>query len=788
MKNEYDTLQDIFSNDSNFCKLKNTILEENNITLNVLGIDDNLIDLFIRIVANSINSSFIYSSKDDEFEYKIFDIKSTYSEVTKFLKESPFSFRKTINESFEYNICGENIDICIGNFIYRISFNGEIIEDITKRDFLTFKIIDFKDHLFIPLNDHTHISSLSNNRISLTKIIFSDFDNSKYENFKFDYNIFPKVNFNLFQKIIPKHINTIIINTKREIPEYLLRYKIIEIKDIDFPFGFISENGSFAVLTDKELYGEFNLNLYRPKHSKRIITDFFDGKINIGDYIVHINHGLGIFKGLILKDNKEYLAIEYKDHDMLYVPVEISERITKYIAEKNRPLKITKLGSREWGNILKKVNKDIENIAKEIILTHAKRSVITKPTFQRPILDIEREFNNNFEYIETKDQISAINDVLSDIYSTKVMDRVIVGDVGFGKTEVAIRAVFHEVFNNKQVVLLSPTSVLSEQHLKVFRKRFDYLPFRIEKFAGTISQLDRDNILKDLENGNIDILISTHKILYSNIQFKNLGLIIVDEEQRFGVKQKEKLKQIKEDIDFLSLSATPIPRTLYSSLSGIREISVIATPPQGRVKIETSVIGFDINKFIEIIHSEIKRGGGVYFIHNRISSLILIEQMLHEKDPKLKIEIAHSKKKDIHHTIKKFSLGKIDVLLSTSIVENGIDLPIANTIIINQAFNFGLSDLYQLRGRVGRSTNKAYCYLVVPKSILKRNKKVKDRINTILLNQSIGSGFHISLKDLEIRGAGNIVGVKQHGNISKIGVDLYSQLLDNAISKLNPQN
>ena len=788
MKNEYDTLQDIFSNDSNFCKLKNTILEENNITLNVLGIDDNLIDLFIKIVTNSINSSFIYSSKDDEFEYKIFDIKSTYSEVTKFLKESPLSFRKTINESFEYNICGENIDICVGNFIYRISFNGEIIEDITKRDFLTFKIIDFKDHLFIPLNDHTHISSLSNNRISLTKIIFSDFENSKYENFKFDYNIFPKVNFNLFQKIIPKHINTIIINTKKEIPKYLLRYKIIEIKDIDFPFGFISENGSFAVLTDKELYGEFNLNLYRPKHSKRIITDFFDGKINIGDYIVHINHGLGIFKGLILKDNKEYLAIEYKDFDMLYVPVEISERITKYIAEKNRPLKITKLGSREWGNILKKVNKDIENIAKEIILTHAKRSVITKPTFQRPILDIEREFNNNFEYIETKDQISAINDVLSDIYSTKVMDRVIVGDVGFGKTEVAIRAVFHEVFNNKQVVLLSPTSVLSEQHLKVFRKRFDYLPFRIEKFAGTMSQLDRDNILKDLENGNIDILISTHKILYSNIQFKNLGLIIVDEEQRFGVKQKEKLKQIKEDIDFLSLSATPIPRTLYSSLSGIREISVIATPPQGRVKIETSVIDFDINKFIEIIHSEIKRGGGVYFIHNRISSLILIEQMLHEKDPKLKIEISHSKKKDIHHTIKKFSLGKIDVLLSTSIVENGIDLPIANTIIINQAFNFGLSDLYQLRGRVGRSIEKAYCYLVVPRSILKRNKKVKDRINTILLNQSIGSGFHISLKDLEIRGAGNIVGVKQHGNISKIGVDLYSQLLDNAISKLNPQN
>ena len=780
-----NNLTNLFLKDQNFCTLKDLILQNNADIINVLGIDTNFISLFVQILDNTIQSSFIYSENSNDFEYRIFDMQSSYLDITNFLADSKFFYEKTISNSFGYNICGENIDICIDNFIYRISFDGESISDITKRDFLTFKIIDFLKYLFIPLNGHTHISSVNIYKEIKTKILFSDVAHKKYKyNIRFDYNILSVFGSLKVSRVIPEDIHTLVINTKKEIPSSLLKYNIIQISDIDFPFGFITQSGGFSVLTDRELYGEINLNLYRPKNSKRIMTDFFDGKIQKGDLVVHINHGIGVFKGVEKKDNGEYLALEYKGGDMLYVPLEISDRITKYIAERNIKPKISRLGSREWHNTLKKVDKDIENIARDIIIMHARRMVVSKKLLQRPDPLVEREFNDKFEYIETKDQLSAMNDVLSDIYSSKVMDRVIIGDVGFGKTEIALRASLHEVFNNRQVIILSPTGVLSQQHFDLFKKRFENLPFRIEKFAGAITKAEKDKILKGLESGNIDILVSTHKILFSSIKFSNLGLIVVDEEQRFGVKQKEKLKQISEDIDFLSLSATPIPRTLYSSLSGIRDISVIATPPSGRIKIETYLIDFNIDKFIEIINREKERNGAVYFIHNRIASLSLIKRLLLEKDPNLKIAIAHSGISNIDSIISDIRLGKIDVLLSTSIIENGIDLPMVNTIIINQAFRFGLSDLHQLRGRIGRGIHKAYCYLVVPKSILESNKKVRSRINTILLNQAIGSGFHISLKDLEIRGAGNVIGVKQHGNISKIGFDLYSQLLDNAISKL----
>lgn len=778
-------LVDIFLQDHNLCKLRDLIIKNDHKEINIIGIDSNFINIFVKILEEITSFSLIYQEIGDNFDYKIFDIKSLYDEVIKCLSNSEFSHVKTISSSLEYSVCGENIDICMDSFIYRISFNDDIIQSITKRDFLTFKIIDFLTYLFVPLNSNIHISSTNNNLISNMKLKFSDFENDQYlENIRFDYKKFSIVGSFTALKFIPQGIDNLIINTKKEIPKEFLKYKVVQIVGLDFPFGFISENGSFAILTDRELYGEFNLNLYRPRKSKRIISDFFNGKINIGDFVVHINHGIGIFKGLEKKGDIEYLALEYKGGDMLYVPLAISDRITKYIGEKNNIVRISKLGSREWNNILKKVDKEIENIAREIIITHAKRSVVKKKTLNRPDLLIEQEFNSKFDYIETKDQLSAIDDVLADIYSEKVMDRVIIGDVGFGKTEIAIRASFHEVFNNRQVIILSPTSILTEQHFKLFKKRFSSLPVRIEKFAGKMSLGCKKSILDGISNGNIDILISTHKILFLDVEFKNLGLIIVDEEQRFGVKQKEKLKRISEDIDFISLSATPIPRTLYSSLSGIRDISIIATPPSGRIKIETSVIDFDIKKFIKIIHNEKERGGGVYFIHNRIDSINLIKKSLLSVDPNLKISPIYSGLSNIQSIINKFKLGKIDVLLSTSIIENGIDLSMVNTIIINQAFNFGLSDLYQLRGRVGRGMQKAYCYLVVPSKILKINKKVRDRINTILTNQSIGSGFHISLKDLEIRGAGNIVGVKQHGNISKIGFDLYSQLLDNAISKL----
>jgi transcription-repair coupling factor (superfamily II helicase) len=700
-----------------------------------------------------------------------------------------------IENPFQFSVVGDRIDIAYGKYVARLLFFGEVVEDISIRDYLSYKLIFKVSCIYLTKNRGVSISSV----VKPISSTFIHFVNVLDPNLViFDYVKFTSIVINKdnYKILIPPSVNTLIIsNDCNEIPDFLVNeYKIITSK-INFPYGFYSQISGFAVLTGREIFGQFNLNLYRTRGSKKIITDFIDGKISKGDYIVHIIHGIGRFRGIILRKNlngkeTEYLDIEYAQGDRLYIPIEISDRITKYIGTGKINPKLTRLGTMEWERLKGKVKKDIEIIAKDLILTQAKRFLCEKTNFNGYVDDfMVKEFDSKFDYELTDDQNVAIQDVIKDIESNKVMDRVIVGDVGFGKTEIAIRAAFRVVSLSKQVIMLAPTTILARQHFDVFKNRFNGFPFNIELFSRDTNSRDIPRILDGIKKGSIDIIIGTHKLLSDKVIFMNPGLVIVDEEQRFGVKQKEKLKNTKVGIDYLSLSATPIPRTLYSAFSGIRDISVISTPPKGRKPIETYVINFDWSKFAEIINQEVNRGGQIYFLHNNIYSLGLIKSGLEELLPNVSFVTAFGGMPGLSSIISKFKSHKIDVLIATTIIENGIDIPNVNTIILNQAYKFGLSQLYQIRGRVGRSSENAFCYLVVPEDKMINSYNVSSRINALLQNQySLGRGFEIAVKDLEIRGSGNLLGVEQHGNINRLGFDLYTQLLQYEIGLLRKKS
>ena len=791
--NNIFNIQNIFELDRNFSNLKKMINNDVDSSIKVSGIPEPIIYFFPELVESFLeNYSFSYSYKNVHFDYFIIDKKTTYSELLEILSSLSF-YEKVdiIDNNSEYSILGDKIDISFNNIIYRFIFFGEDLEDISIRDFLTFKYLFSVDRVYLYKESDIYLSSFLKN-LSKTSVYFSE--ELDTADLKFDYILFPKyyLSYENLSRFIPEGIDNIIISSsKGNIEEEYFKNKKIIYTNLNFPCGFYSLNSKCAILTDVELYGEFNLNIYRSKKSKRIVTDFIDGKIYEGDYIVHINHGIGIFKGIISKkinnESKDFLIIEYANEDKLFIPIEISDRITKYISAYNKKPKLTRLGTSEWINIKKKVSKEIEDIAKEIIFTHAQRN-IAKRSFLYTPSDLEDEFNAQFEHIETSDQLLAIDDVRKDMYSEKIMDRLIVGDVGFGKTEVAARASFIAVINDKQVLIVAPTTILVEQHYQVFRKRFSSFPVNIASLSRNTRAKDRKDIHNKIKSGELDILISTHKAFFENLEFKNLGLIVVDEEQRFGVKQKEKLKNIKIDVDYLSMTATPIPRTLYSAFTGIKDISIISTPPVGRTSIKTDIIDFDIKNFGEIVNLEIRRGGQVFFLHNNISTLYNIKSLFNNYYPNIKIEIAFGAINNLDNILSRFKNKEFDMLISTSIIENGIDFPNVNTIIINQAFRFGLAQLYQIRGRVGRSDRSSYCYLVCPQKILMNNKIIKERLNTLVKNQNVGSGFNISIKDLEIRGAGDLVGVNQHGNIYRVGFDLYSQILQKIIDDINAQN
>ncbi len=548
--------------------------------------------------------------------------------------------------------------------------------------------------------------------------------------------------------------------------------------------GFLYEKGKVVVLTDSEVLGEVLLR--HEDMGKDIDPSSIDllKKISVGDYVVHQDHGIGKFTGVVTKDGVEYIEIAYAGPDKLFVPLYSSEKVMKYIGSgKAQPI-LTGLNSGVWRRISNKAKEDVESIAKELLQIYALREVSKSKRIisTEKELDEYWEFINDFEFTDTEDQYIASQKIASDFRKDIPMDRLLVGDVGFGKTEIGMRATFAVVNGGMQVALLAPTTILANQHLKVFRERFKKYPFNIELISRLQSKKERERIEKDVSEGKIDILIGTHAILSSSVKFKNLGLLIIDEEQKFGVKQKEKLKSSRIDTHVLSLTATPIPRTLNLSLMGIRDISVLAIPPLGRKDIKNEFSKFSFDTVKQSILRELRRGGQVYYLHNRIENIYVLKEKIQSLLPDIRIEVAHGrlKAKELIDIMDRFVDYEIDVLLCTTIIENGLDISNANTLIVDDVNRLGLSQMYQIRGRVGRGDKQAYaCFLY---DELKGDSQL--RLEALRESEALGSGFVLSNRDLEIRGAGDILGKKQSGTINSIGYGLYTQLLFDAVEKL----
>ncbi|MDD5096925.1 MAG: transcription-repair coupling factor [Candidatus Omnitrophica bacterium] len=514
------------------------------------------------------------------------------------------------------------------------------------------------------------------------------------------------------------------------------------------------------------------------------LKNFVD--LNVGDFVVHNQHGVGKFLGIQKAKFQDrlldHLVIEYDRNEKLYVPVEAMHLVQKYIAFCARKPKLYRLGNKEWERVKQRARKGIQKMAWELLGLQAMRLASAGFKFS-PDTDWQLDFEKTFPYSETPDQIKAMQEVKADMQSTKPMDRLLCGDVGYGKTEVAMRAAFKAVMDNKQVAYLVPTTILAEQHYKNFTQRLKNFPVNVQMLSRFKTQKEQSEIIKNLQLGSVDIVIGTHRLLSEDVSFKDLGLVIVDEEQRFGVQAKEKLKKLKLTTDILVLTATPIPRTLYMSLMGAKDFSVINTPPQNRLPIKTVVVEYDPDLVSQAISRELARHGQVFFLHNRILNLDKIKQKVALGLPaNVRMAVAHGQMpaKLLEKVMSDFINGEIDVLISTMIIESGIDIPNANTIIVNNAQMFGLSDLHQLRGRVGRFNRSAYAYFMIPQNAL-LEADAKKRLQAIESNSDLGSGFNIAMEDLEIRGAGNLLGQQQHGFIAAVGFDLYCRLLKEAI-------
>jgi len=553
--------------------------------------------------------------------------------------------------------------------------------------------------------------------------------------------------------------------------------------------GFIDKSAKLAIYTDHQIFD---------RYQRFRLREGFGGKENItlkelydlrkGDYVTHIDHGVGRYDGLekIINNGKEQEVIRliYKNDDLLYVNIHSLHRIAKYSGKDGTIPKLNKIGSPAWKTLKNKTKKKVKDIAEELIKLYAERK--SQPGFAfMPDTYLQTELEASFIYEDTPDQEKATMDVKNDMQADFPMDRLVCGDVGFGKTEIAIRAAFKAVTDSKQVAVLVPTTILAYQHFKTFSERLNDFPARVEYISRFRSRKQITQILKDLSEGKVDILIGTHKIVSKDVKFKDLGLLIIDEEQKFGVGIKEKLKQIKVNVDTLTLTATPIPRTLQFSLMGARDLSVINTPPPNRQPVLTEVRSFSEETIRDAIHYEVSRRGQVFFVHNRVQNIMEVAGMIQRFVPDVKIAIAHGQMdgSKLEKTMLDFIEGDYDVLLATKIIESGLDIPNVNTIIINEANHYGLSELHQMRGRVGRSNKKAFCYLLAPPQMALTDEARK-RLQAIEEFSSLGSGFNIAMRDLDIRGAGNILGAEQSGFISDIGFEMYQKILDEALQEL----
>lgn len=554
--------------------------------------------------------------------------------------------------------------------------------------------------------------------------------------------------------------------------------------------GFILPALKVRVLAEHELFG-------RRKHVPRslakakssVIESFID--LNPGDYVVHVNYGIGKFSGIerltVLGLERDYIKIEYSGDEKVFVPIEQANLVQRYIGNEGEAPRLDSLGSKAWENRKKRVSRAVEELAERLIRIYARRKASSGYAFPSDT-DWQLEFEATFPFEETDDQLRCIDEVKKDMESPKPMDRLVCGDVGFGKTEIAMRACFKAVTSGKQVAFLAPTTILAEQHYENFLERIGEFPIKVALLSRLIDKKTQSKIIKCLGDGGVDMVIGTHRILQKDIRFKDLGLLVIDEEQRFGVKDKERLKEMKAGVDCLTLTATPIPRTLHMSLLKIRDMSVLKTPPMERQSIQTFVEEYSPDLVARAIRAEIERGGQIFYLHNRIETLPEVEQFIRQLVPEALVESAHGQMdpRDLESIMHRFIHGAFHVLVSTTIIENGIDIPNVNTIIIDRADNYGVSQLYQLKGRVGRSDRQAFAYLFYPDKRVLSELAMK-RLQIISDFTELGSGFKIAMKDLEVRGAGNLLGREQSGDIYAVGFDLYLKLLDDAVSRLSGQ-
>ena len=553
--------------------------------------------------------------------------------------------------------------------------------------------------------------------------------------------------------------------------------------------GFKLPEASLMLATDTDIFGH-RAHQKPPKRAFKEglkITSYLE--LREGDYVVHIHHGIGRYGGITkLKGadgaERDYLLLEYDGGDKVYVPTDQVDRVQKYIGSADSPPTVTRLNSGDWARATKKARKQVQEMAADLIKLYAARKAATGHAMP-PDTPWQQEMEDAFPYQETPDQLAAIEDVKKDLEDDKPMDRLICGDVGYGKTEVAIRAAFKVVNSGRQVAVLCPTTILAQQHLGTFRERLAAYPVKIEMLSRFVSKAEANQTLKGLADGTVDIVIGTHKILSKDVNFHKLGLLVVDEEQRFGVVHKERIKQMKRNVDVLTLTATPIPRTLHMSLSGIRDMSLIDDPPEGRVAIKTFVKEYDDELVREVILRELDRGGQIYFLHNRIESISHVAEKIRRLAPTARVEIAHGQmhEDDLEDVMLRFGDREFDVLVCTTIVESGLDISNVNTIVVDNADKLGLSQLYQLRGRVGRSRRQGYAYLLYRKD-KQLSEVAEKRLSALREFQDLGSGYKVALRDLEIRGAGNLLGAAQSGTVATVGFDLYTQLLSQAINEM----
>ena len=689
-------------------------------------------------------------------------------------------------DSIKYRILKGEILPCQNNLIFSYDDILKFIENYKKILFIniTHSLKDFKPKEIINFNTKGTVI-LKNNLQALYdelfyykklnyKIIFISNGTTKCERLEKEFN--------------EKGLTTIFLNEEKLYNQnYKIENGIIYIIRGSLNKGFEYPQNKAIILADKEIFGEEKKAKKSSKKKKASKIESFTD-LKIGDYVVHENHGVAVFKGIekIVTDgiSKDYLKLGYADDGVLYVSINQLDIIQKYIAGGNANPKLNKLGTKQWTMAKSKAKKAVAELAKDLVILYAKRQQTKGYMYSKDNI-WQTEFEDNFPYEETQDQLNAIADVKNDMESSRVMDRLICGDVGFGKTEVAIRAAFKAVQDEKQVVFLVPTTILANQHFQTFKTRMENYPINIELLSRFKTPKQQKETITRLEKGLVDIVIGTHRVLSKDIKFKNLGLIIIDEEQRFGVSHKEKLKSIKENIDVLTLSATPIPRTLHMSMAGIRDMSLLEEAPSARMPVQTYVLEYDTEAIRNAINRELARNGQVYYLHNKVNNITEEAIKIQNIVPNANVAFAHGQmpERELENVMLDFTEHKIDVLVCTTIIETGLDISNVNTIIINDADHMGLSQLYQLRGRVGRSNRTSFAYLMYKKNKVLQEISEK-RLQIIKEFTEFGSGFKIAMRDLEIRGAGNLLGAEQHGHMDIIGYEMYCKLLNQAICEI----